>query len=474
MAILDFSQYFFYRWRYIIGYSIVGLLLAGLLIFAGLYVPGGLSESEMAAVIQSQQLSYTNFNTLTVLNLPYHALQDGLLHLFGPSVFVIKLPSLIIGLASALGLIALLRRWFKPNIAVLSSLIAISTGQFLFMSQLGTPDVMFVFWPIVILLLGTQVTRRRKHRALWKILFGAAVALSLYTPLSIYTLIAIAITIGLHPHLRTAVRRLSIVRVGLSALIMSLLLLPLIVAAVQLPQTLMTLAGIPLETPNLIENAKLLIQQYFVFWSPSATNLITPVFSLGSFLIIILGIYRLIRTLDTTRSYLILTWIICLTPALLLNPSLTTVTFVPAVLLLAAGITSLIDYWYRLFPRNPYARITGLIPIIILVAALIGSGVTRYVYGYHYSPQAVALYSDDLKLIPDDTAELVVSETEFPFYAAVFSYDEGIRVATEASADTVVVSRGATSDLSAYQVEQIITNDRSEDANRFTIYSKNK
>ncbi len=48
-------------------------------------------------------------------------------------------------------------------------------------------------------------------------------------------------------------------------------------------------------------------------------------------------------------------------PVILINPIFTSVTFVPIVLLLAAGLTSLIGYWYRLFPRNPYARVAGLI-----------------------------------------------------------------------------------------------------------------
>ncbi|HRQ86905.1 MAG TPA: hypothetical protein PLY16_02230, partial [Candidatus Saccharibacteria bacterium] len=69
-------------------------------------------------------------------------------------------------------------------------------------------------------------------------------------------------------------------------------------------------------------------------------------------------------------------------PVLLLNPSFTTVSFLPSVLMLAAGLTSLIGYWYRLFPLNPYARVAGLIPIVVLVGTLIFSGLERYFYGY--------------------------------------------------------------------------------------------
>jgi len=472
MATFDFSDYFFYKWRYVIGYTAVGLLLAGVLLFAGLYVPGGLSDAEMTSVIQSQQVSYGNIGTLAIINLPYHILQDGLLHLFGPSIFVIKLPSLILALLSALGLIALLRRWFKPNIAVLSSLIAISTGQFLLIAQQGTPDILYVFWPVTILLLGTQVTRATNYRALWKSLFAAAVALSLYTPLSIYTIAAVILTIALHPHLRAIIRRLSRKRIIISASIALALLIPFIITLFRTPNVLPELLGIPTVWPSFIDNLTTVLKQYFLFWNPGATTLLTPVFSLGSFLLIALGFYHLILTRDATRSYLVLIWIAFMTPVLIINPELTSVTFTILVFLLAAGLTNLVNYWYRLFPRNPYARVSGLVPIIVLVVALIGSGITRYVYGYHYGLQAATLFSTDLRLIPDGKQELIVNKAQKPFYTAILSYQDDIQLSDQPSQNTVITTRDVPAPK-GYVIQHIITNDRSADSNRFYIYTKN-
>jgi hypothetical protein len=472
MATFDFSQYFFYKWRYIIGYSSVALLLAAVLIFAGLYVPGGLSENEMASVVKSQQLAYGDIGLLTIVNLPFHALQDGILHVFGASIFTIKLPSLILALFSAIGLIALLRRWFKPNIAILASLIAISTGQFLYIAQLGTPEILYIFWPVMILLLGTQITRKKRLRLLWKVLFGITIALSLYTPLGIYMVFAVALTVSLHPHLRAAIRRLSKLKLALTLGATLLVIAPLIMGVVLSPAVALELLGLPGQWPSITEHLSLLATQYFVFWQTDATHLITPVFGLGSSLLVILGLYRLIRTFDTTRSYLIVIWIVSLTPVLILNPTLTSTTFLPTVLLLAAGLTSLIGYWYRLFPHNPYARVAGLFPIIILVVALIGSGVTRYVYGYHYSPLATSLFSKDLSLIPESTGELIVSEDKKPFYTAVAQYEDTFTVVDTPTQERVVVSRGAETDTKGYEVVRIITSTRSDNADRFYVYQK--
>lgn len=472
MATRDFSKYFLYRWRYVIGYGLIGLFLAGLLVFAGFYLPGGLSEAEMRSVVRAANLSLSDPASLAITNLPYYAFQALIFSVFGVSMFTIKLPSLILALLSAIGLILLLRRWFKPNIAVLASLIAISTGQFLFIAQSGTPSVLYIFWPIALLLLGTQITRWKKHRFLWKILFAITAGLSLYTPLSIYPLLAIVLAIALHPHLRSIIRRLSKVRLSIVTIIFGAIVAPLVWFCFANPQLAATLIGIPTNwPPDLGENAVSVLQQYFLYWKPSASELMTPVFGLGSALLIILGLYRLILTRETTRSYLIIFWIVCLIPVLLLNPLFTSVTFVPSVLMLAAGLTSLITYWYRLFPLNPYARVTGLVPIVLLVGVLLVTGIIRYGYGYHYSPTVAPLFSTDLALLPANST-VVVSDDEYDFYSSVEKYNKDLTVKDTLSSPQAVVSRAAWQNTEGYSVTRIITNPRSDSADRWYVVTR--
>ena len=473
MATTNFSKYLLYRWRYIFGYSLVGLLLAGLLVFAGLYLPGGLSTAEMASATQSASLSFSDPATLAVANLPYYAMESLIFSIFGMSIFTIKLLSLVLALLSAIGFILLLRRWFKPNIAVLASLIAITTGQFLFIAQQGTPGILYVFWPIVLLLLGTQITRGKKYQFLWKILFAITAGLSLYTPLSIYPLIAIGLATVLHPHLRNIVRRLSKPRLAVASVVFLAILAPLVYGLLINPQLGLTLVGVPdVWPPDFAANAITVLKQYFLFWDSGTGTLTTPVFGLGSVILITLGFYRMVRTRETTRSYLTVIWVICLLPVLLFNPAFTSVTFVPSMLMLAAGLTSLVGYWYRLFPFNPYARITGLIPIMILVFALSISGLSRYVYGYHYSTHQATLFSKDLALLPKDTTELVVSDDERDFYEAVARYRKDISVVTAPTGDSVVVTRDARKSIEGFEIERIITNGHTNESDRLYIYKK--
>lgn len=474
MAARDITNFFIYRWRYIVGYSVIAIMLAGLLVFAGLYVPGGVSPEEIRATVRSDSLSFSNLSTLGVTSLPFYLLQKFIFHFVGISDFSIKLPSLILALFSAVGLILLLRRWFKPNIAILTSLIVITTGQFLFIAQNGTPGILYVFWPIALLALGTQVTRAKRGRLFWKILFAAMAALSLYTPLSIYALLAVTLTVILHPHLRNIVRRLSKFKVTVSLLIAAILVAPLGYLITMKPQLGLSLLGVPaVLPPDIGANLLTLLRQFFLFWEPSTTTLMTPVFGLGSALIIGLGIYRLILTRETTRSYLVIIWVVCLIPVLLVNPQFTSVTFVPSVLLFAAGLTSLIGYWYRLFPLNPYARIAGLVPIVILVVVLIGSGVDRYVYGYHYAPSTAVNFSNDLKLIPHDTTHLVVSDDELAFYTAVSHHRTQMSVTTQPESDRFVATRAAHTSVDAnYKITRITTTTYTNDSDRLYTYKK--
>lgn len=469
---ISISSLYVYRWRYWIGYSFVGILAFSLLIFAGLYVPGGISSREMESVVTSSSISFTNIHSLAITNLPYHLLQQASLNLFGVSNLSIKLPSLILAVFSSIGLIALLRRWFRPNIAVLSSVIAVATGQFLFIAQSGSPDILYVLWAVGLLLMGTLIARHARPRLLWKVSFFVIAGLSLYTPLSIYALVALGAAAVLHPHLRYIIRQLSKPRLAGAFVAGIIIIVPLIIGVFTSPELGLTILGIPTQWPNIGANLLLLLQQYLGFAAPSGTDLMTPVFGLGSMLIIGFGIYELVRTRQSTQSYLIIIWLLCLIPVLITNPLFTSVTFLPLVLLLATGLTGLLDYWYSLFPRNPYARMAGLVPLVILVIALVLTGLDRYVYGYRYDPQTMPIFSQDLALLPKNTKQLVVANEQLPFYKVVAAHNKNLSVSTKPSEKTFTASLAAKKAFDDYSITRIITSSTSQNADRFYVYKK--
>jgi len=472
MAKLDISELFLYRRRYFIGYSlvIVGLILA--LIFAGLYLPGGISSQEMQSVIKSASITIADFWSADAINLPYNILQHASLAVFGVTIIGIKLPSIILAFLSAIGLVFLLKQWFKPSIAVLASLIALTTGQFLFISQNGTPDVLYLFWPVWSILIASLIPVRQNLRKFFIIAFFAMAALSLYTPLSVYVLIVIAGAVVLHPHLRYLIKQLSKTELIVGALIVLLLVSPLIFAVFRTPSLGLELLGVPAKWPNLLTNLASLGNQYFGFAKPGGTTIITPFFELGSMLIIALGAYFIFKTRVTAKSYVVTLWTLCLVPVIIMNPNFTTITFLPLVLLLASGLNGLLYYWYGLFPHNPYARIGGLVPLVILVVVLVSSGVNRYVYSYQFDPNISPNFSKDLRLIPTDTKNIVVADKELPFYNVMAEYNDKLNISTTPNSASFLVTHDAKYPFIGYKIDKIITTSFKNDADRFYLYKK--
>ncbi len=479
------TDYWLYRQRYYIGYTLIGLTIIGLLVVAGLFIPGGLSRSEMNSVVASNaaSLSIASFRPESVIDLPYHLLQRASMALFGVSNLSIKLPSLVLGALSAFGIFILLRTWFRRNIAVLTAIIVITTGQFLFVAQSGAPNIVYIFWSVWLLVCAMMISRRAKRSILWKIALFCIAALSIYTPLSIYILIALASAIVLHPHLRYLIRRLSKLKIAVGLFVALILVTPLAYAIARQPSVGLTLLGVPSGQPDIKENILQLLRQYLDFVTPSSGMIMTPIYGLGTVILIVLGIVQLVTTKYTARSYIITAWIVLLTPVLLINPGYISITFVPVMLLVAMGISMLLTNWYRLFPRNPYARFAGLLPLTILIAGLVLSGVGRYMYGYTYDPKTAGNFTHDLQMVNqqlaiDDRGEttLLSSAEEAPFYAVVAAHNTAVTVTNDVllstiqGPQTIIVTHDAHKTSDTARLYRIITDSVSRDGDRLYIY----
>jgi hypothetical protein len=480
--VTSISDYFLYRWRYLLGYSVIVVLILALLAVAGLLVPGGISQGEMTSAVNSSSLAFSiqAFKPDAIVNLPYHLLQHGSFSVFGVSDFSIKLPSIILGLVSALGILLLLRIWFKQNVAVITTVLVLTTGQFLFLTQDGTPTIVYIFWSVWLLVSALMVSRRAGWPTLWKVALFSISALSLYTPLAIYILLALLSAAALHPHLRYIIRRLSKARLAVASLCGLILLAPLIYTIIKEPSVGLQLLGIPTSMPNILENGRMLFEQYLTFMNPGGRTVLTPVYGLGTAILMILGIVRLFTMKYTARGYITIAWIVLLLPAIIINPRYVTVAFIPVILLMAMGVSMLITMWYKLFPRNPYARIAGLIPLAVLIGGMLFSGVERYMYTYQYNPAIAGQFSHDLQLLntylgTKDRGEttLIVSEGEIPFYSAVAKYTDKLTVVgkgTPATKTEATIMSQKAKDTKVGSPSTILTDSKKDNADRFYIY----
>lgn len=473
------SDFFTYRHRYQIGYSLIIFAFIVLLAVAGLYIPGGLSAGEMRNFVQTAAIDIQEISTLAIPNLPFYAAQRFSMDILGPYAFAFKLPALICAFITGIGAVLLLRRWFRANIAVLATVIMITTGQFLYVAQSGAASITYIMWSVWLLLTATMITTSERHKKFWKILFFIIMPLSLYTPLSVYLVLAICSAGLLHPHVRYVLKKMSRPHLAMLITLSMVIATPLGYLIFKDPGLLLQLLGAPANwPPDLLNNVKILLQQYLNFASPQSGVLMTPFLGLGSIALIILGMWQLFKIRYTARSYTLTAWMLLLVPVLLINPTFTSIAFVPLLLVLASGLSYLLKVWYRMFPRNPYARFVGLVPLAILVGGLVVSGLDRYFDGYRYDPVTASSFNRDLNLFNKHVhgeygTKLVVTAGEKPFYDAVASY------ASDMSPISVVTSKPEKGEFAATKAAhtkidltpiKIITTDVSKDSDRFYLY----
>lgn len=479
----------FYRLRYPLAYLVFAVALASMLIVAGFYLPGGLAESEISSALISDGLNPTQLFALSpeaLLYLPYRLFQAGTISLFGISLLGIKLPSIILGFVSALGILYLLNLWYRRNVAIAAAIVAVTTNQFLLASQAGQPGIAYIFLTTMVLIAASMITRKSAYARLWVIAGFILAGISLYMPLNIYILLALTLTAIFHPHARHILFKQSsktVLAVGLVLFVV--IISPLIIGIAKDPIILSALLGFSEGISNLSHNASMLLTNYTQFSAPSSGTIITPVYGLGLVLLIALGVYRLVSAKYTARSYILSFWLILLVPLVCLNPSFVSITFIPVVLLIALGVDYLIRSWYRLFPRNPYARVFGLLPLSVLLIGLVVSSIDRYVYGLHYDRSVYAAYSYDLSILSKElrtldessSVTLVVSDESLPFYRSFANHQDyvDLTVSTEppvkSSADVTVVERGIEDSIDEIPSRILVTR-TAQDADRFYLYKK--
>jgi len=485
------KKFAFYRYRYLLAYFVFAAAMATMLLVAGFYLPGGLTGTEMRSALVSDNLSPAmlfNLQPEELIYLPYRLLQAGTISLFGISILGIKLPSIILGFASALGMLYLLNLWYHRNVAIIAAMIAVTTNQFLLSAQAGQAGIAYIFLTTMILIAASMIARRSAYAKLWIIAGFVLAGISLYMPLNLYVLIALVLTSLIHPHARHLLFKQSPkVVVAFGTIVFLVIISPLVLGILNDPSILRTLLGFSENISNFTSNAGTLLRNYISFANPTTGSVITPVYGLGIVLLIGLGLYRLFSAKYTAKSYIISFWLLFLIPLVCLNPGFVSITFIPVLLLIALAVDYLIWSWYRLFPRNPYARVFGLLPLAVLVVGLVVSSIDRYVYGLHYDRAVYSSYSYDLPLLAaklkslDDnaTVQLVVSQRSKEFYESFARhqrYVQKVSVTTSPAevslAPLSIVERDLKKSVEKLPSDIIVAR-TVEDSDRFYLYKNN-
>ena len=370
-------------------------------------------------------------------------------------------------------ILELTKKWFAHRTAILATIIAITSSQFFFIAQDGTSNILSIIYPLLLIITGIDFFNELKRKQLVTFLLVVAF-LGLYTPLNIYITIALLLTASLHPKVRLKLKQLPKKYKAVSLVILAFAFTPIAIAIYNDIDTLKAILLLP-NNLNILDNSIKLINILFGSSGEYSNGVISPIINVASLILIVIGLYFILIQKYTVRSYLILIWLVVALLTCFINTSTTPVLFLPLLLLTATGLQNLIQTWYAIFPRNPYARFFGLIPISFVVVSLLVTNLNIFRQSYMYNPYIVNSFNQDLKLLlshQNSINNLLVSSEEKPFYSILNSK---IKMLDEYSENNLAITHKIFTEKGIpknYKVKKVITNNLKNDSDRFYILAK--
>ena len=469
------------QFQNIFGYLLFFALLLFLVLFFFTEIPSGLSAMEMTSSTISGNLTVINWIPNQIIDLPYHFIQWLSFNIFDISVFSIKLPSVIMAILTGIMILFIVRELYGPKIAILTGLITVSSLLFLTIGRTGAPIIMPVFLSITAMFAVSRAIHKSQHDLRWLILAGVALALNLYSPFGIYLTIILIAVATFHPKVRLILSKTKLWKMVISVLILLLVLTPLATGlARDLP------AGLQLLGFNDFSFALADIKNNLmaIFWpmGSSILGIATPVITLSVIALMVLGVIGAVDNFHSVRSYLSIPLLIVVLFLAIFNINSIQLLLIPMVLLTAIGIHYLLNWWFNMFPRNPYAKTVGVIPLAIFFGWIILSGSTRYFEVNFYDKNLAYDYYDGFnnihKIVTEnnETKILIVSKNEIEkdFYKVAFNNHPNILVGdtTENGIDKTILLSSAFDEVKNKKPDQIITNRLRNDSEIIRIFNK--
>ena len=473
------EQFFLYRYRFQISYVILGLVFVALLVFLPNIAPGGLSEAEMESVVRSESLTLSSvFDGENLANLPYHLLQKVSLILFGPSIYAIKLPSILVGIATAVFLVLLLNRWFKSNVAVIASAIITLSSIFLFLSGSGTPAICYLFWLALILWLGSKIVGAKRPHPVLVTAFTVALSVSIYTSYLIYLALVILLAAIMHPHMRFVIKKAHWAQILTCSVTTVAILAPLGIGLLNNPGAIAEFT-VNVTEYSYLDNLTSAFVPFFSFGSAYESVFLSPLFGLATVALLLVGVLASMRKMFTSRNTVVSLLVLFAIFGSGLNPDVAVIIVVPIAVLVAAGLESIVNKWYSLFPENPYAQVAGMLPMAVFTLIIILSSLSHFVFGYQYTPAVARQFNDDLVLVGSNLSDGAVliaeDDMDYEFYSALADR-LGIVVMRDWPQDvtTTVATLGKWDgelDTEKFSLSKIVTSQKSQDSDRLYIYN---
>ncbi len=467
------SKLFLYRYRFVIGYILLGLAFLGLLFGLPLVAQTGLSEAEMESATGSYYLGKNGILNGDLVDLPYRVLQKFSIMFLGLSAYTVKLPSIIIGLFLGLFLILLLNRWFKNNVSLLASCLIVLSTPFLFLAGSGTPLIMLVFWPTLLLWLASKIQGEKKPKPFYSFVFAIAMLLSIFTPYMIYFAIFCVIFVLAQPHLRFILKHLPKMPLILVILIILGGFTVLGIDIYNHPGTAMELLFAPdFQIGNFFNNVLTGLTSLFSWHGNSESTFLSPLISLPILALALIGLFSTTEGFFASRNSIASILLVFCLVITGFNPETVIFCILPFIILVAHGIKYLLEKWYGLFPENPYARVSAIFPLTILFGFMIIPALLQYIYSYHYNPNIAGEFNYSLSAIRENLTDEKLLVTEHHDFYKILEESTDITVIDTIQKDEKLAILGLPEKTPKnYQLSRIITSPMRDNSDIIYLYT---
>jgi hypothetical protein len=303
--------------------------------------------------------------------------------------------------AVAAGLFYLVaRQWHNMRVAILASWLFISSGWFLHISRLGSPEIL---WLTSLLALVVLLTPNKRGRQSSLALPSTLIILSsiLYVPGMVWLVLAGVIVQRKNLHeawLATEAGWLRMVSVVTSIAILGPLIHGLVLSSAVLKQWLGITPGSGssvLSMPAILHNFVDVPRSLLLSSSFDAAHWLghLPLLSAFEIAMLLLGASFYITHIRATRTRLIIV-LTAVAWGLISIMGINAITLVvPLIyLLVAAGVAYILHVWLKVFPNNPVARSLG-IGIIMFTVLLTSVYQTRsYFVAWRYDTATIQAF----------------------------------------------------------------------------------
>ncbi len=420
-----------YRYRYLLASILLAVIVLAISIYRFWSVPSGLSASEKLSAIASGRLASGNITGL--VNAPWLILEALAIKLYGMTIFALRLPALLLVVASILTMMLAIRAIYRPSLAMMGGLLMACSAFTISLGRAGTPAVMTVLLLALAILLGYYVVNAKQKVAPAVGLALDLMALS-YMSGGLYIVVALAMVALLHPKSRYIIKRHKKLLAGIAAAYLILLLVPILLIG-KGRTTLASLLTIGAPSPA---NLRQLASGYVASSAGLTGGLMTPMLTITGAIMVVIGLITLARRgeLLSLHSYVIISLLVTGVSMAAFNPDYIYLLFIPTILLEVIAIGYIVDKWHGLFPQNPYARSLAILALSILIGSISLLDINRYISAVNYQASVVYQYDQTLPAVnqlltsnPHAEIRLVVhSETDYQLYSLLTNRYSNLRV----------------------------------------------